>query len=70
MPHTARLFQELSSSSALLRAAAAVKLGSLLNSFPAEWKVRPPRRHELILLTKQVLATALAIETEDKVANL
>lgn len=61
------IVQELASGSALLRAAAAVKLGSLLDSFPAEWKVGLQRKKELIALTKQVLATALCIETEAKV---
>jgi uncharacterized protein YjbI with pentapeptide repeats len=62
------IVQELSdSSSAVLRAAAAVKLGQLLKSFPAEWDVSPDRQDQLIDLTKNVLAAALAIEADEKV---
>jgi hypothetical protein len=62
------IVQELSdSSSAVLRAAAAVKLGQTLKSFPAEWDVSPDRQDQLIDLTKNVLAAALAIEADAKV---
>jgi hypothetical protein len=62
------LVQELSdSNSALLRAAATVKLGQILSSFPSEWGVSQDRRKQLIELTKRVLAAALAIETNEKV---
>ena len=61
------IVQELSDESPLLRAAAAVKLGMLLKSFPFEWSVSDDRRSQLIELTKQVLATSLSIETESKV---
>jgi uncharacterized protein YjbI with pentapeptide repeats len=62
------LVQELSdSTSALLRAAAAVKLGQILKDFPSEWEVSKERREQLIELTKRVLATALSIETHEKV---
>jgi hypothetical protein len=58
---------ELSSESPLLRAAAAVKLGDLLESFPYEWNVNSRRREQIIDLTKKVLAASLAIEEEPKV---
>jgi hypothetical protein len=62
------LVQELSDdSSAVLRAAAAVKLGYILQSFPSEWEVPQTRQEQLIELTKKVLAAALAIETDEKV---
>ncbi len=61
------LVQELSDDSPLLRAAAVVKLGMLLKSFPHEWSVSEERRDQLIDLTKQVLATLLSIESETKV---
>ena len=58
---------ELSDKAALLRAAAAVKLGAILNSFPHEWNVSDERERQLVLLTKQVLAAALSIEKDPKV---
>lgn len=61
------IVQELSSDSALLRVASAVKLGKLLESPPVEWHVTADRSRELSDLTKQVLAASLAIETEPKV---
>jgi len=61
------IVQELSADSSILRAAAAVKLGSILKSFPAEWHVKSPRKKQLIELTKQVLAAALAIEDDKTV---
>lgn len=61
------IVQELSAEAPLLRAAAAVKLGSILESFPAEWNVNEKRQLQLIQLTKQVIASALAIEENDKV---
>jgi len=61
------IVQELADESPILRAAAAVKLGSVLKSFPAEWHVSDARREQLMQLTKQVLAAALSIETHDKV---
>lgn len=61
------IIQELADESPILRAAAAVKLGSVLRSFPAEWNVSEPRREQLMQLTKQVLAAALSIETDKKV---
>lgn len=51
----------------LLRAAAAMKLGALLKKFPSEWNVSETRRIELLGLTKQILATALALEESTKV---
>ena len=61
------IIQELADDSPILRAAAAVKLGSVLKSFPAEWNVSDARREQLMQLTKQVLAAALSIETDKKV---
>jgi hypothetical protein len=61
------IVQELSDKSPLLRAAAVVKLGMILRSFPHEWNVTDVRRAQLIDLTKQVLAASLSIETEQKV---
>jgi uncharacterized protein YjbI with pentapeptide repeats len=61
------IVQELSADSALLRAAAAAKLGKFLQSFPIEWDLTPERHAELRDLTKKVLAASLAIETEPKV---
>jgi hypothetical protein len=51
----------------LLRAAAAMKLGSLLQDFPSEWNVSSSRKEQLRHQTKQLLAIALATETEPKV---
>src|SRR5436190_3369980 len=61
------IVQELSNESPLLRAAAAVKLGAILSSFPSEWNISDTRRQELIALTKQVLSASLSIEQHDKV---
>jgi hypothetical protein len=61
------ILAELASDRALLRAAAAVKLGALLERFPSEWLVGPQRRQELTDLTKRVIAASLSIETETKV---
>lgn len=61
------MVKELADTSAILRAAAAVKLGMVLKSFPAEWSVGEEREEQLIALTKKVLAAALAIEKDDKV---
>ena len=61
------IIQELADDSPILRAAAAVKLGAILKSFPAEWSVSDARREQLMQLTKQVLAAALSIETDKKV---
>ena len=61
------ILSELSSDKPLLRAAAAVKLGALLERFPSEWLVGPQRRQELTDLTKRVIAASLSIETETKV---
>jgi hypothetical protein len=58
---------ELSSSSAILRANAAMKLGKVLQSPPVEWHLEAERRDEIWSLTKQLLAASLAIETEPKV---
>jgi Pentapeptide repeats (8 copies) len=58
---------ELSSSSAILRANAAMKLGNVLQSPPVEWHLEDERRDEIWALTKQLLAASLAIEKEPKV---
>src|SRR5882672_3143048 len=54
-------------SNPLLRAAAAVKLGMILKSFPSEWAIDEERKRQMIQLTKQVLAASLAIEKDTKV---
>lgn len=61
------MVRELADDSAILRASAAVKLGSILKSFPSEWDVSDERKEELYQLTKQVLAAALSIEKDPKV---
>lgn len=61
------MVQELSSESPILRAAAAVKMGDILASFPEEWKVSQEMQKQLILLTKKILAASLAIENDPKV---
>ena len=61
------IVQGLSESSAVLRATAAVKLGAVLKSFPTEWNVLPARQQQMIRLTKDVLAAALALESDPKV---
>ena len=61
------IVQELTVESPLLRAASAMKLGKLLQAPPVEWHVAPERERELGDLTEQILAAALAIETEPKV---
>lgn len=68
------IVQELSDKSPLLRAAAAVKLGAILRSFPQEWADDSARGDErkgqLIQLTKQVLAASLAMEDDEKVLKI
>jgi len=61
------IVQELADESPILRAAAAVKLGSVLKSFPVEWTVIEARKRQMVELTKQVLAAALSIEDNPKV---
>jgi hypothetical protein len=61
------LVQQLTDESPLLRAASAMRLGKLLEAAPVEWHVTPERQQELGDLTEQILAAALAIETEPKV---
>lgn len=61
------LVEQLTVESPLLRAASAMRLGKLLEAPPVEWRVSPDRQRELGDLTEQVLAAALAIETEPKV---
>ena len=61
------IVQGLSEQSCVLRATAAVKLGAILKSFPNEWNVEEERREQMIRLTKEILAAALAIEDDSKV---
>ena len=63
------IVNELSEESPILRAAAAVKLGSILKSFPVEWRVSEDRQRQIIQLTKQILAAALSIESNIKVCK-
>src|SRR5215475_13814809 len=58
------LLAELAGDKALIRAAAAVKLAGILTEFPAVWRVGAVRRHEMLDLTKRVLAASLSIETD------
>jgi hypothetical protein len=53
----------------ILRATAAVKLGSILESYPSEWYLDDDEksRAQLVKRTKQVLAAALALEKDSKV---
>lgn len=68
-----KIIQELASEEPVLRAASAVKLGAILQNFPKEWissedkSEAEKRREELLQLTRQVLAAALAIEKNEKV---
>ena len=61
------IVQELTVESPLLRATSAMRLGKLLQAPPMEWHVSAERERELGDLTEQILAAALAIETEPKV---
>jgi uncharacterized protein YjbI with pentapeptide repeats len=65
------IVEELSSDKPVLRAAAAVRLGAVLEKYPSTWEVEGENsedtRRELINLTKQVLASALTIESEPAV---
>lgn len=61
------IVQGLSEESPVLRATAAVKLGAILKSFPAEWDIPEERQQQMIRLTKEVLAAALALESDPKV---
>jgi len=61
------IVRELADESPILRAAAAVKLGAILKSFPSEWNVSEARKDQIYQLTKQVLAAALSIECDQKV---
>ncbi|MBB96576.1 MAG: hypothetical protein CML68_18505 [Rhodobacteraceae bacterium] len=61
------IVNELSEESPILRAAASVKLGSILKTFPVEWRVTKERKYQIVQLTKQILAAALSIESDTKV---
>lgn len=61
------LVEQLTVASPLLRAASAMRLGRLLEAPPVEWRLSADRQRELGDLTEQILAAALAIETEPKV---
>jgi len=50
----------------ILRATAAVKLGTILEEFPNEWNVSDERAEQIVRQTKQVLAAGLAMEKDDK----
>jgi len=58
------ILAELAGDKALIRAAAAVKLGGILTEFPAVWRVGSARRQEMLDLTRRVLAASLSIETD------
>lgn len=66
------IIKELSDKESLLRAAASVKLGKVLDFFPEEWDRGddPHRRDRIIDLTKQVLAASLSIEEHSKVLKM
>lgn len=67
------IVSELSHEKPVLRAAAAVKLGTIIYDYPSEWNLSDDedknnkRREELSQLTKNVLATALSTEEDRKV---
>jgi Pentapeptide repeats (8 copies) len=61
------LVTQLTVDSPLLRAASAMRLGKLLEAPPVEWHMSAERQSELGDLTEQILAAALAIETDPKV---
>ena len=61
------IIREIADESSIIRATAAVKLGSILKDFPVEWKVSERRRAQMFQLTKQVMAAALSIERDEKV---
>jgi uncharacterized protein YjbI with pentapeptide repeats len=61
------LVEQLTVESPLLRAASAMRLGKLLEAPPVEWRLSAERQLELGDLTEQILAAALAIETDHKV---
>lgn len=65
---------DLASDKPVLRAAAAVKLGAVLERYPSTWEVEGERstetKQELIDLTKQVLASSLTIEPERAVLKV
>ena len=61
------LVEQLTVDSPLLRAASAMRLGKLLEAPPVEWHMSTERQSELGDLTEQILAAALAIETDPKV---
>jgi hypothetical protein len=73
-----RLYQgmvdELSSDKSILRAAAAVRLGAVLEKYPSTWEIEGERsedtKQELVKLTKQVLASSLTIEAEPPVLKV
>lgn len=65
------MIEELADESPILRSAAAVKLGKILQYFPEEWKDHIEKDNKrvdrIVELTKRILAAALAIENEPKV---
>jgi uncharacterized protein YjbI with pentapeptide repeats len=68
------MVEELSSEKPVLRAAAAVRLGAVLDTYPSTWQVEGERsedtKQELVKLTKQVLASSLSIESEPAVLKV
>lgn len=68
------IVDDLASDKPVLRAAAAVKLGAVLEKYPSTWEVEGERstetKQELIDLTKQVLASSLTIEPERAVLKV
>jgi uncharacterized protein YjbI with pentapeptide repeats len=68
------MVEELSSEKPILRAAAAVRLGAVLEKYPSTWEIEgessEDTKQELVKLTKQVLASSLTIETEPAVLKV
>jgi uncharacterized protein YjbI with pentapeptide repeats len=68
------IVDDLAADKPVLRAAAAVKLGAVLEKYPSTWAVEGERstetKQELVDLTKQVLASSLTIEPERAVLKV
>ena len=61
------IINDLAGKEDLLRAAAAIRLGTILQSFPLEWDVEADRIVQIKQRIKQILAAALSIEKSPKV---
>jgi uncharacterized protein YjbI with pentapeptide repeats len=65
------IVEDLSSEKPILRAAAAVRLGAVLDRYPTTWEIEGERaddtQRELVNLTKHVLASSLTLESEPAV---